>query len=71
MRHKTIRFLAAVALLTGCNATAATATGAPAGSNMITLSAELLTFATRPGENIVIVKSGTKPADFRVNLLQL
>jgi hypothetical protein len=35
-----------------------------------TLSAELLTFATKPGENIVIVKSGTKPADFRVTLSQ-
>ena len=33
-----------------------------------TLSAELLAFATKPGENIVIVKSGTKPADFRVSL---
>ena len=33
-----------------------------------TLTAELLTFATKPGENIVIVKSGTKPADFRVSL---
>jgi len=33
-----------------------------------TLSAELLTFATKPGENIVIVKSGTKPADFRVTI---
>jgi hypothetical protein len=31
-----------------------------------TLSAELLSFATKPGENIVMVKSGTKPADFRV-----
>ena len=30
------------------------------------LTAELLIFATKPGENIVIVKSGTKPADFRV-----
>ena len=36
-----------------------------------TLSAELLTFATQAGENIVIVKSGTKPADFRVNLYPL
>ena len=35
-----------------------------------TLAAELLTFATKPGENIVIVKSGTKPADFRVTLPQ-
>jgi hypothetical protein len=33
-----------------------------------TLSSELLTFATKPGENIVIVKSGTTPADFRVTL---
>jgi hypothetical protein len=33
-----------------------------------TMSAELLTFATKPGENIVIVKSGTKPADFRVKI---
>jgi len=33
-----------------------------------TLSAELLTFATKSGENIVIVRSGTKPADFRVSL---
>ena len=35
-----------------------------------TLSAELLTFDTRKNENIVIVKSGTKPADFRVTLPQ-
>ena len=33
-----------------------------------TLSAELLSFATKADENIVIVKSGTKPADFRVSL---
>ena len=33
-----------------------------------TLTAELLAFTTKPGENIVIVKSGTKPADFRVTL---
>jgi hypothetical protein len=32
------------------------------------LTEELLAFATKPGENIVIVKSGTKPADFRVTL---
>ena len=31
-----------------------------------TLLAELLTFATKAGENIVVVKSGTKPADFRL-----
>jgi hypothetical protein len=35
-----------------------------------TLTDELLAFATKPGENIVIVKSGTKPADFRVTLPQ-
>jgi hypothetical protein len=35
-----------------------------------TLSAELLTFATKLGENIVIVRSGTKPADFRVTFPQ-
>jgi hypothetical protein len=33
-----------------------------------TLSAELLTFETKPGENLVVVKVGTKPADFRVAL---
>jgi hypothetical protein len=33
-----------------------------------TLTAALLAFATKAGENIVIVKSGTKPADFRVSL---
>jgi hypothetical protein len=33
-----------------------------------TLSADLLTFETMPGENIVVVKSGTKLADFRVSL---
>ncbi|MEI7899819.1 MAG: hypothetical protein WCK89_06170 [bacterium] len=33
-----------------------------------TPTAELLTFDTGKGENIVIVKSGTKPADFRVTL---
>jgi hypothetical protein len=33
-----------------------------------TLAAELLTFATKAGENIVVVKSGAKPADFRVTL---
>jgi hypothetical protein len=33
-----------------------------------TLSAELLTLVTKPGENIVIVRSGTKPADYRVTL---
>ena len=31
------------------------------------LTLELLAFATKPGENIVIVKSGTHPADFRVS----
>jgi len=33
-----------------------------------TLTTELLSFTTKPGETIVIVKSGTKPADFRVTL---
>jgi hypothetical protein len=33
-----------------------------------TLTAELLAFTTKPAENIVIVKSGTKPGDFRVSL---
>jgi len=33
-----------------------------------TMSGDLLTFDTRPGENIVIVKSGTKPERFRVKL---
>ena len=37
MKHKTISSFAAVALLTGCNAHAATAAGAPTGSSMITL----------------------------------
>ena len=35
-----------------------------------TLSVELLTFETKKGENIVVVKSGTKPVDFRVTLPQ-
>jgi hypothetical protein len=35
-----------------------------------TLSVELLTFDTKKNENIVMVKSGTKPADFRVTLPQ-
>ena len=35
-----------------------------------TLTDELLAFATKPGETIVIVKSGTTPADFRVTLPQ-
>ena len=38
------------------------------GKKSETLTAELLTFATKPSENIVIVKTGTQPADFRVNL---
>lgn len=33
-----------------------------------TLSAELLTFPTQTGENIVIVRSGTKPSDFRIKI---
>jgi hypothetical protein len=33
-----------------------------------TLTGELLTFDTQKGENIVIVKSGTQPAGFRVML---
>jgi len=37
MRHKTIRSIAAIALLTGYNAHAATAAGSPAGSSMITM----------------------------------
>ena len=37
MKHKTINFLAAVALLTACDANAATAAGTPAGSSMITM----------------------------------
>ena len=37
MRHTTISSFAAVALLAGCNANAATAAGTPAGSSMITM----------------------------------
>jgi len=37
MKHKTIKSIAALALLTGCNAHAATAAGTPAGSSMITM----------------------------------
>ena len=33
-----------------------------------TFSADLLTFPTTAGENIVIVKSGTSPSDFRVKI---
>jgi len=33
-----------------------------------TMSSDLLTFATTAGENIVIVRSGTNPASFRVRL---
>jgi hypothetical protein len=35
-----------------------------------TLAEDPLTFSTKPGENIVIVKSGTRPADFRVSFPQ-
>ena len=37
MNHRTLKSFAAVALLTGCHATAAIAAGAPRGSSMITL----------------------------------
>ena len=33
-----------------------------------TLASDLLTFATKAGENIVIVKSGTIPSRFRINI---
>lgn len=33
-----------------------------------TLASDLLTFATKAGENIIIVKSGTTLSDFRVNI---
>jgi hypothetical protein len=33
-----------------------------------TLNGDLLTFTTQAGENIVIVKSGTNPSDFRVKI---
>ena len=33
-----------------------------------TMSGDLLVFDTKPSENIVIVKSGTKPADFRITI---
>lgn len=32
------------------------------------MRASLLTSATKPSENLVIVRSGTQPADFRVHL---
>ena len=37
MGHTTLRSIAAVALLTGCDANAASAAGTPAGSSMITM----------------------------------
>ena len=37
MNHKTIKSFAAIALLAGCDATAATAAGVPAGSTMVTM----------------------------------